>query len=102
MSLYTDYLTEIDARKEEGLHPKPVDGADLLAEIIGHIEDPGSEHRADCLDFFVYNVLPGTTSAAGLKAQFLKDIILGSTTVAAMATIPSMRLRSGSTRSDRL
>ena len=82
MSLYDEYLSEIEERKDQGLHPKPVDGADLLAEIIGHIEDAGSEHRADCLDFFITNVLPGTTSAAGLKAQFLKDIILGSTTVA--------------------
>ncbi|MEM9681406.1 MAG: aconitase family protein, partial [Bacteroidota bacterium] len=29
------------------------------------------------LHFFIYNVLPGTTSAAGLKAEFLKEIILG-------------------------
>jgi aconitate hydratase 2/2-methylisocitrate dehydratase len=30
----------------------------------------------DSLDF-IYNVVPGTTSAAGLKAKFLKEIILG-------------------------
>lgn len=81
MSLYDEYLTENSQREEDGLHPKPVDGAELLAEIIGHIEDDGSEHRSDCLGFFTYNVLPGTTSAAGVKAAFLKDIIVGSTTV---------------------
>ena len=29
------------------------------------------------LTFFIYNVLPGTTSAAVVKAKFLKEIILG-------------------------
>ena len=72
MSLYDEYLSEIADREAEGLHPKPVDGADLLAEIVGHIEDADSPHRDDCLQFFIYNVLPGTTSAAGLKAQVLK------------------------------
>ncbi|MEM8924143.1 MAG: bifunctional aconitate hydratase 2/2-methylisocitrate dehydratase [Actinomycetota bacterium] len=81
MSLYAEYLEDIAQRKEQQLHPKPVDGADLLAEIIGHIQDPASEHRDDCLQFFIYNVLPGTTSAAGLKAQFLKDIVVGAVTV---------------------
>ena len=33
------------------------------------------------LKFFVYNTLPGTTSAAGVKSQFLKEIILGESTV---------------------
>ena len=41
-----------------------------------------SAHRAACLDFFIYNTLPGTTSAAGVKAEFLKDIILGKVEVA--------------------
>ena len=86
MSLYAEYLQEIEEREGQGLHAKPVDGADLLAEIIGHIEDPGSEHRDDCLQFFITNVLPGTTSAAGLKAQFLKDIIVGSTSVPEIST----------------
>ena len=81
MSLYAAYLNEIEERKADGLHPKPIDGADLLAEVVGHIEDAGSEHRDDCLQFFIYNVLPGTTSAAVLKARVLKDIILGSRTV---------------------
>jgi aconitate hydratase 2/2-methylisocitrate dehydratase len=37
----------------------------------------GHEHRAASLDFLIYNTLPGTTSAAGVKAGFLKEIILG-------------------------
>lgn len=82
MSLYAEYLNEIEERKADGLHPKPVDGAELLAEIIAHIEDTTSEYRDECLQFFIYNVLPGTTSAASSKAQFLKDIILGAKTVA--------------------
>jgi len=77
MSLYNDYLNEIEDRKAHGLHPKPIDSADLLTEIVAHMSDPDSAHRTDCLDFFVFNVLPGTTSAAGLKAAVLKDVITG-------------------------
>jgi len=77
MSLYTDYLAEIDARREQGLNPKPIDGAELTAEIIAQIKDAGNEHRDASLNFFIYNTLPGTTSAAGEKAKFLKEIILG-------------------------
>ncbi|QOL25875.1 bifunctional aconitate hydratase 2/2-methylisocitrate dehydratase [Thalassotalea sp. LPB0316] len=83
MSLYSDYLAEIKNRKEElGLAPKPIDSADLLAEIIEQIKDLENEHREDSLNFFIYNTLPGTTSAAGVKAKFLKEIILGEQTVA--------------------
>ena len=77
MSLYDDYLNEIEDRKAHGLHPKPIDGAGLLTEIVAHMSNPDSTHQTDCLDFFVYNVLPGTTSAAGLKAVVLKDVITG-------------------------
>jgi aconitate hydratase 2/2-methylisocitrate dehydratase len=77
MSLYSEYLKEIEERKGQGLHPKPIDGAELLSEIIAQIKDTGNEHREDSLKFFIYNVLPGTTSAAGVKATFLKEIILG-------------------------
>ncbi|WP_425100178.1 bifunctional aconitate hydratase 2/2-methylisocitrate dehydratase [Tropicibacter sp. S64] len=77
MSLYTDYLAEIETRKAEGLHPKPIDDGALVAELIEQIKDAGHEHRADSLNFFIYNTLPGTTSAAGVKAAFLKEIILG-------------------------
>ena len=77
MNLYSEYLREIEERKDQGLHPKPIDGGPLLAEIIGQIEDLGNEHREDSLRFFIYNTLPGTTAAAGVKAQFLKRIIEG-------------------------
>ena len=81
MSLYTDYLTEIETRKASGLHPKPIDDGALVAELITQIEDAGSAYRADSLQFFIYNTLPGTTSAAGVKAAFLKKIVLGQTVV---------------------
>ncbi|MDO6521252.1 bifunctional aconitate hydratase 2/2-methylisocitrate dehydratase [Shimia thalassica] len=82
MSLYTDYLTEIETRKEQGLHPKPIDDGALVAELIEQIKDTANAHREDSLKFFIYNTLPGTTSAAGVKAAFLKEIILGQATVA--------------------
>ena len=82
MSLYTDYLTEIDTREVLGLHPKPIEDAALVEELIAQIKDLDHEHRSDSLNFFIYNTLPGTTSAAGAKAQFLKQIILGEENVA--------------------
>lgn len=81
MSLYTDYLAEIETRKGQGLHPKPIEDAALLAEVIANIKDTGSAHRADSLQFFIYNTIPGTTSAAGEKSRFLKEIILGTEVV---------------------
>lgn len=77
MNIYQDYIQEIEERKSQGLHPKPIDGAELLSEIIAQIKDSEHAHREDSLNFFIYNVLPGTTSAAGVKAEFLKEIILG-------------------------
>ncbi|MBQ4822632.1 bifunctional aconitate hydratase 2/2-methylisocitrate dehydratase [Aquimarina sp. MMG016] len=77
MSIYNNYIKEIEERKSQGLHPKPIDGAELLSEIISQIKDKDNAHREDSLNFFIYNVLPGTTSAAGIKAKFLKEIILG-------------------------
>lgn len=81
MNTYTDYIKEIAERKDQGLHPKPIDGGELLSEIIAQIKDTDNAHRADSLNFFIYNTLPGTTSAAGVKAQFLKEIILGESVV---------------------
>ncbi len=81
MSLYTDYLNEIETRKQDGLSPKPIDDSALLEVIIEQIKDTANEHRAESLQFFIYNTLPGTTSAAGAKAKFLKEIILGEQTV---------------------
>ncbi len=83
MSLYSEYMDEIATREKDlGLHPKPIDSAELLSEIIAQIKDTGNANREDSLKFFIYNTLPGTTPAAGVKAQFLKDIVLGSETVA--------------------
>ncbi len=81
MSIYNDYIKEIEERKQQGLNPKPIDGAELLSAIIGQIKDLNNEHRDDSLKFFIYNTLPGTTSAAGVKAKFLKEIILGESDV---------------------
>ncbi|KMS56211.1 aconitate hydratase [Novosphingobium barchaimii LL02] len=81
MSVYQDYLAEIKTREAEGLAPKPIDDGKLIAEIIALITDAGSAHRADALKFLVYNTLPGTTSAAVVKAAFLKQVILGETIV---------------------
>ncbi|WP_282095669.1 bifunctional aconitate hydratase 2/2-methylisocitrate dehydratase [Epibacterium ulvae] len=77
MSLYTDYLAEIETRKTQGLNPKPIDDGALTQELVDQIKDQGNEYRADSLNFFIYNTLPGTTSAAGVKAAFLKEIVLG-------------------------
>lgn len=81
MSKYIEYLKEIDERKSQGLHPKPIDDAPLLSEIIEQVKDSQNQYREDSLNFFIYNVLPGTTSAAGVKAIFLKEIILGQSVV---------------------
>ena len=81
MSIYKDYIKEIAERETQGLHPQPIDGAELLSEIITQIKDLGNANRKASLDFFIYNILPGTTSAAGVKAKFLKEIILGETVV---------------------
>ena len=82
MSIYSDYIKEIEERKVQGLHPKPIDTAELLSEIITQIKDVNNVNREDCLKFFIYNTLPGTTPAAGVKAKFLKEIILGEENVA--------------------
>ncbi len=81
MSLYIEYLDEIETRKHQGLNPKPIEDGALVKELISQIKDTSNEHRKASLDFFIYNTLPGTTSAAGEKAEFLKDIILGNASV---------------------
>ena len=77
MDLYRTYLTEIENRKSEGLQPKPIDDGKLLQELITHIKNPTSNERDNCIDFLIYNTLPGTTSAAVEKAKLLKEIITG-------------------------
>ena len=94
MSLFTAYLGEIEKRKAEGLQPKPIDDAALTAEIIAQIKDLNHAHRAASLDFLIYNTLPGTTGAAGEKAAFLKEIILGAVTVAEISTAFAFELLS--------
>jgi len=94
MTLYSDYLNEIEERKDQGLNPKPIDSGELLAEMIEQIKDPNCEHRKDSLHFFIYNTLPGTTSAAGVKAKFLKEIILGESVVEEISTAFALELLS--------
>ena len=81
MSIYQEYVAEVEDRKTHGLHPKPIDSDALVAEIVTQIKDAGHKHRADSLHYLIYNTLPGTTSAAGEKARFLEEIILGKTEV---------------------
>ena len=81
MSLYSAYLDEIETREIQGLNPKPIEDSALVDELIAQIKDTKNEHREDSLNFFIYNTLPGTTSAAGAKARFLKEIILGNSLV---------------------
>ena len=64
------------------MHPKPIEDAELVEALIEQIATPGHEHREDSLNFFIYNTLPGTTAAAGVKARFLKEIIVGANVVA--------------------
>ena len=77
MNIYKNYIKEIGDRKAQGLKPKPIDDAKLLSEIVLQIKDLHSSEREKSIKFFIYNVLPGTTSAAGVKATFLKEIIIG-------------------------
>ncbi len=86
MSLYTEYLDEIETRKLQGLNPKPIEDAALVNELISQIKDTSNEHRKASLEFFIYNTLPGTTSAAGAKAAFLKELVLGDATVEEIST----------------
>ena len=34
-----------------------------------------NKYREDSLNYFIYNMLPGTTGAANAKATFLKEIV---------------------------
>jgi aconitate hydratase 2/2-methylisocitrate dehydratase len=77
MSLYKAYLKEIEVRKAQGLHPKPIEDGSLTKEIILQIKDLDHKDRSDSLSHLIYNTLPGTTSAAAEKAQFLEEIVTG-------------------------
>jgi aconitate hydratase 2/2-methylisocitrate dehydratase len=63
----SDYLREIEERKGQGLHPKPIDGAELLSEIITQIKILKTPIVPNHY-IFIYNTVPGTTPAAGAKA----------------------------------
>ena len=77
MTLYKKYIEQNNERKKSGLNPKPIDSGELLSEIINQIVDLNHTDRGASLNFFIYNVIPGTTSAAKVKAEFLKKIIIG-------------------------
>ena len=77
MNLYKAYLDEISNRKEQGLQPKPIDNGALVKELILQIKDRKNKYKEDSLEFLIYNIIPGTTSAASEKSKFLKEIILG-------------------------
>ncbi len=94
MNTYSDYINEIEERKIQGLHPKPIDAAELLSEIIAQIKDLENPNRVDSLKFFIYNVVPGTTPAANLKATFLKEIVLGQSVVAEISPAFALELLS--------
>ncbi len=94
MNLYKEYIKEIEERKGQGLHPKPIDSAELLSEIIAQIKEANNPNRKECLHFFIYNTLPGTTSAAGQKAKFLKEIILGQEVVSEITPAFALELLS--------
>ena len=77
MNLYEEYLNEIKTREKQGLSPKPIDDGDLTAEIIAHVKDASNKYHDQCVEFLIFNVLPGTTKAADKKAEFLKQVIDG-------------------------
>ncbi len=77
MIKYSEYIKEIEKRKLNQLNPKPIDDDKLLSEIIEQIKNKNFKGREKSLSFFIYNVVPGTTPAAAVKAKFLKEIILG-------------------------
>lgn len=76
MNTYINYINEIKERKSLNLQPKPIESAKLLNEIILQIKDIDNVNRKESIQFLIYNVTPGTTSAAEVKANFLKEIIL--------------------------
>ena len=81
MSLYHTYLEEVENRRKQGLAPKPIDDGALLHEMILQIKDQANPHRDNSLEMLIYNTVPGTTSAAGKKADFLREIITGDVVV---------------------
>ena len=62
MSRFSKYLDEIKKEKN-WFKPKPIDSGELLKEIITHILDIKSNYHSESLNFFIYNIIPGTTAA---------------------------------------
>jgi aconitate hydratase 2/2-methylisocitrate dehydratase len=76
MNLYAAYLDEIESRKKQNLKPKPIDNGPMVEQLIKQILDKENQYRDQSINFFTYNIIPGTTSAAKVKAKFLKEIVL--------------------------
>ena len=76
MNLYAAYLDEIESRKKQNLKPKPIYNGPMVEQLIKQILDKENQYRDESINFFTYNIIPGTTSAAKVKAKFLKEIIL--------------------------
>ena len=76
MNLYAAYLDEIESRKKQNLKPKPIDNGPMVEQLIKQILDKENQYRDESINFFIYNIIPGTTSAAKVKAKFLKEIVL--------------------------
>jgi aconitate hydratase 2/2-methylisocitrate dehydratase len=53
MSIYQEYLKEIEERKTQGLNPKPIDGGDLIKEVITLVKNESAEGREEALKFFI-------------------------------------------------
>ena len=51
MNIYQDYIQEIEERKAQGLHKKPIDNPELLSAIIEQIKLSANEHRDDYINF---------------------------------------------------
>jgi len=94
MSIYKTYLEDIEKRKKEGLKPKPIEDGLLIKELVLQIIDEKNIYREDSLKFLIYNTLPGTTSAAHEKSNFLKEIIIGNITVKEISTSFALELLS--------
>ena len=39
-----------------------------------HVLNDKSKYHSQCLNFFIYNVLPGRTAASNVKSKFLKEM----------------------------
>jgi len=75
MELLEAYFNEIKDRQTQDLSAKPIENGELVKELIREIKSSNSIYRKPALNLLIYNVLPGTTSAAHQKAEFLQDLI---------------------------